>query len=285
MIKENMNLLDIVNRTPIPAPWAEGEKIPWNEPGFSSRMLQWHFCQDHDAASRRSEIIDRQVEWIHGKLLGGLPGRVLDLGCGPGLYTSRLARRGCACTGIDFSPASIAYAIEQARQERLDCQYKEGDVRTTPFGRGYDLAMFIYGELNVFHLEEARSIVRNAYQALNPEGWLVLEPHNFEAVKAMGQAPEQWYTATSGLFSAEPHLYLEEHFWDEPTCTFTTRYWIIEARDGSVQRYASTMQAYMNEQYQSLLEEAGFTEVEFHPSLEGVENPDTRSLLAITARK
>ena len=26
-----MNLIDIVNRTPIPEPWAEGEKIPWAE--------------------------------------------------------------------------------------------------------------------------------------------------------------------------------------------------------------------------------------------------------------
>ncbi len=34
-----MNLMDIVNRIPSPIPWSEGEKIPWNEPGFSSRML------------------------------------------------------------------------------------------------------------------------------------------------------------------------------------------------------------------------------------------------------
>ncbi len=102
-----MKLSDIIARIPSPAPWAEGEKIPWNEPGFSARMLHEHLSQDHDAASRRSMVIDRQVDWIHQSLLWGNPARVLDLGCGPGLYTSQLARRGCSCTGIDFSPASI----------------------------------------------------------------------------------------------------------------------------------------------------------------------------------
>jgi predicted TPR repeat methyltransferase len=38
------------------------------------------------------------------------PQRILDLGCGPGLYTQRLASLGHTCVGIDISPASIAYA-------------------------------------------------------------------------------------------------------------------------------------------------------------------------------
>ncbi len=32
-----MNLLDLVHRQPIPEPWSEGEKIPWDDVHFSSR--------------------------------------------------------------------------------------------------------------------------------------------------------------------------------------------------------------------------------------------------------
>ena len=35
-----MKLLDIIQRDMAPQPWAEGEKIPWNELGFSERMLK-----------------------------------------------------------------------------------------------------------------------------------------------------------------------------------------------------------------------------------------------------
>jgi SAM-dependent methyltransferase len=280
-----MQLMDIITRTPQPEPWSEGEKIPWNEPGFSARMLREHLSQAHDAASRRAAIIDRQVNWICLTLLRGQPASVLDLGCGPGLYASRLARRGCRCIGIDFSPASVAYAREQAQGQALDCQYLEGDVRTTAFGSGFGLVMFIFGELNVFRPQDARLILQKAYAALDPGGLLVLEPHTFEAVKAIGQNPSEWYSASSGLFSESPHLCLQENFWDETSCTATERYFIIDAQSGAVTSYVSTMQAYTNEQYRSLLGECGFRDVEFHPSLEGKETDYASALLAITARK
>lgn len=287
-----MQLKDIITRTSLPEPWSEGEKIPWNEPGFSARMLREHLSQDHDAASRRATIIDRQVDWIFQSLLGPstgsgqvAPASVLDLGCGPGLYTSRLARRGCRCTGIDFSPASVSYARAQAYEQRLDCQYIEGDVRTTAFGTGFGLAMFIYGELNVFCPQDARLILQKTYAALDKDGMLVLEPHTFLAVKAEGQNPPTWYSSSSGLFSESPYLCLHENFWDETTCTATQRYFIIDTQSGAVTRYASTMQAYTDDQYRLLLEECGFRDVEFHPSLEGKETDYASALLAITTRK
>jgi len=280
-----MELKDIITRTPRPAPWAEGEKIPWNDPGFSARMLHEHLSQEHDAASRRYAIIDRQVEWLYQVQLSGRSVPVLDLGCGPGLYTSRLASRGCQCTGIDFSPASIAYARGQARDGKLDCQYIEGDLRTTAFGDGFGLVMFVFGELNVFRPQEARHILQKAYESLNQGGLLVLEPHTFEAVRALGEHSSNWYSATSGLFSEDPHLFLQENFWDETSFTATQRYFIVDARSGAVTRYADTLQAYTRDQYRSLLQECGFREVEFHFSLEGKESQETRDLLVITARK
>jgi hypothetical protein len=45
------------------------------------------------------------------------------------------------------------------------------------------------------------------------------------------------------------------------------------------------MQAYTDEGYRALLEECGFRDVKFHPSLEGKENEHSATLMAITARK
>jgi SAM-dependent methyltransferase len=280
-----MNLIDIINRTSPPSPWAEGEKIPWNEPGFSTRMLREHLSQEHDAASRRSAIIDRQVEWLFQNLLGGRPTSILDLGCGPGLYSQRLASRGCHSTGIDFSPASIAYARQQAEAEGLDCTYIEGDLRNIAFGTGFGMAMFIYGELNVFRPEEARLILQKAHAALQPGGLLVLEVHTFQVVEALGKQPPSWHSTPSGLFSPDPHLFLHESFWDAAASTATERYIIIDALTGAVTRYAATTQAYREDQYRSLVSAAGFQQIEFHPSLEGKVCPGTRDFIVITARK
>jgi hypothetical protein len=51
-------LLDIVQRDAQPAPWTEGDNVPWNDPDFSERMLAEHLSQEHDLASRRSATID-----------------------------------------------------------------------------------------------------------------------------------------------------------------------------------------------------------------------------------
>jgi hypothetical protein len=64
--------------------------------------------------------------------------------------------------GIDFSPASIAYAREQAEEEGLACTYIQQDIRTADYGAGYGLVKLIFGEFNVFRPGEARTILEKA---------------------------------------------------------------------------------------------------------------------------
>lgn len=282
-LPEHMSLMDLLYRNPAPEPWREGDGIPWNEPAFSERMLKEHLSQEHDAASRRSEIIERHVGWIHGSLLGGRPTRILDLGCGPGLYSSRLARLGHQCLGIDYSPASIAYARQAA--EGLTCTYVHADIRGADYGEGFGLAMLIFGEFNVFAPTDAHTILAKAHRALAPGGLLLLEPHTYVAVEEIGHERASWYSAESGLFSERPHLYLEEARWDEARRAATTRYYIVDAESGQVTRYAGGMQAYTDEEYRALLAECGFGEVAFYPSLAGDEATAQPGLFALVARK
>lgn len=279
-----MNLNDLIGRNPSPAPWAEGSKIPWDEPGFSRRMLAEHLSQAHDAASRRSGLIDQHVDWIQRHLLAGQPGRILDLGCGPGLYTSRLARLGHTCLGLDFSPASIAYSTDTARTEGLRCAYRQEDLRRADYGAGYQLVMLIFGEFNVFPPGEARQILAKAHQALAPGGLCLLEVSTEAAVRQMGQGPATWYSTPSGLFSDQPHLCLYEPTWDAEQRVATQRYFIVEARSGEVTRYASSSQAYSETEYRAILEQAGFQSVQLgDASPEGATWPG--EYLLIVARK
>ncbi len=278
------SLLDLVRR-PAPAPWRDGEKIPWHDPAFSERMLIEHLTQRHDRASRRFKIIDVHVEWIHRRVLEGRPARVLDLGCGPGLYTSRLARLGHECVGIDFSPASIAYAVDCAQRESLACEYREEDIRRADYGTGFDLVMLINGELNVFRPEDAKTILRMAHDALADGGTLLLEPHMFDAVRGSGVPSSSWYSAERGLFSDEPHLCLQERSWDAATNTATDRYFIVDAATGEVSLYAGTTQAYSDDEYRLLMAECGFGNVEFYPSLTGDTDGPQDDLMVIVARK
>ena len=256
-----VNLDAVVSRAMPPEPWSEGDKIPWDEPAFSERMLAEHLSQAHDAASRRTETIEAQVAWIHEALLGGQRSRVLDLGCGPGLYASRLSRLGHRVRGIDFSPASIRHAREEAEREGLELDYVLGDVREAEYGGPHDLVMFIFGELNVFRREEAVSILAKARRALVPGGRLLIELHSFEAARAIGHQPARSQSLESGLFSERPHQLLEEAFWDDERAVAIHCWFVIDRETDEVERYADAMQAYTADEYIALLDAAGFNEV------------------------
>jgi len=280
-----VQIIDIVKRVTQPAPWSEGDKIPWNEPEFSERMLCEHLSQDHDLASRRFETVDGHVKWIHDRVLNQKPARILDLGCGPGLYANRLARLGHSCVGIDYAPASIRHAGEQAAREQLSCEYVREDIREADYGAGFDLVMFLYGELNVFRPSDAVTILKKAHAALSPGGTLLIEPHRFVAVEQIGTQSPSWHTAEAGLFSEKPHLWLQEDSWNQTAGTATTRWFIIDAATGQVQRLAQTMQAYTDEAYRRMLAEAGFDGVEFLPSFGDFGGSFEDNLMVIVAQR
>jgi SAM-dependent methyltransferase len=243
-------------------------------------MLQEHLSQEHDAASRRLTAIERHVHWIHSELLSSHPIKILDLGCGPGLYTSRFARLGHTCMGIDYSPASIAYARNLAASEDLQCRYQLGDIRTADYGSAYGLVMLIFGEVNVFKPKDARRILHRAHRALADGGLLLLEPHTFAAVQRRGEEGCSWYSARRGLFSDQPHLCLQEGLWNPLTHAATIRYFLIDGATGNVSRYAQSLQAYTDEELGAILSESGFADARIFPSLSGDEGEIARSEVA-----
>jgi len=279
-------LLDVVNRIPEPAPWVEGDNIPWDDPEFSERMLAEHLSQDHDLASRRFETIERHVEWILSGVLGSRPAKVLDLACGPGLYTVRLARAGCECVGIDFSPASIRHATDiAAAQAQLSCDYHHADVRDAFFGRGFDLVMMVYGQFNVFPRNRGFEILKKAHEALKRGGSLLLEVQSQKQIRQGGESSSTWHSVPSGLFSEAPHLVLQENFWHADARASTTRFWAIDGHTGAVDRYALSNEAYTEHELTDALRSAGFDDVERFPSLSGEAVAGEQDLPVVVARK
>lgn len=86
----------------------------WTDPYIQQQILKDHLDPQSDGASRKQESVLKIVDFIlqHTKPQSHL----LDLGCGPGLYTSLLADKDYMVTGIDFNKASIEYAIGKRKE-------------------------------------------------------------------------------------------------------------------------------------------------------------------------
>lgn len=105
----------IIEYSKKPELYAKSTSKFWDDEHISKSMLEAHLEPNIDAASRNHKFIDQSVEWINRIVPAQEYKSVLDLGCGPGLYTERLYNKGYSVTGVDLSKRSIEYAKKQAK--------------------------------------------------------------------------------------------------------------------------------------------------------------------------
>ena len=103
--------LESINKKPNPFSIYTAREL-WTDEYTSEQMLALHLDGEVDVSSRRTSFIDSSVRWMIEHFALSESSRVIDFGCGPGLYTSRFARLGTEVVGIDFSSRSIEYAEE-----------------------------------------------------------------------------------------------------------------------------------------------------------------------------
>jgi SAM-dependent methyltransferase len=91
--------------------------------------------------------------------------RVLDIGCGSGVFCGLAAARGASVTGIDAAPALIAIA----RQRVPQCDFRVGEMEALPYDDGvFDVVTgfnsFQFAATPVNALREARRVARRGAQ-------------------------------------------------------------------------------------------------------------------------
>lgn len=98
----------------------------------------------------------------------GLAG--LDLGCGEGTNTRRLARLGATLRGIDLAPTFIRHARESEAAEPLGIDFQVGDALALPFPDGaFD---FVTALMVLMDLPDPAGALREAARVLRPGGFL-----------------------------------------------------------------------------------------------------------------
>jgi cyclopropane fatty-acyl-phospholipid synthase-like methyltransferase len=95
-------LEEITRRPPLFSHYTTPEL--WTDEHISEKMLEYHLNESVDICSRRTEFIERSVQWIVSEFELDETKSVADFGCGPGLYTTRLALSGAEITG-SISPS------------------------------------------------------------------------------------------------------------------------------------------------------------------------------------
>ena len=169
--------LEQINQRPQPYSRYTTDAL-WTSPDISEMMLRFHLDGSVDLASRRTAFIESSVDWINARFELGPGKRVIDLGCGPGLYTNRLARSGAAVTGIDFAERSVDHARAEAAREGLTIDYVVGDYLAFETDERFDLAMVIMCDYCALSPEQRARLIERVRQLLEPGGAFLFDVYS-----------------------------------------------------------------------------------------------------------
>ena len=271
------NLLEHLRR---PALYERTTEKFWNDPYIAAQMLEAHLDPDLDGASRSPEFINRSADWIMSLLPNDTKRQIalLDIGCGPGLYTKLFAQRGLRVTGLDFSENSIAYA----RRHDPDSEYIFQDYLSMDFDNMFDMVTLIYCDYGALIPQERRELLGRIHKALRPGGLFLFDV--FTPVRGEGEEDDtSWDTYPDGGFwSAKPHICLEAEYYYGETAQ-GSRHVIIE--ENGI-RCFNIWNCYFTRQ--SLLDETmdfGFSEVGFYGDVSGQPYTDDSETLCAVLQK
>ena len=261
-----------------------GEPLFWNDPHISQQMLKAHLDPYTDAASRKPETIERSVAWMVDQLKLGTGSRFLDLGCGPGLYSIRLARRGFDVTGVDFSIGSVEYACHQARQENLSINYQLLDYLTLDYDAVYDAACLIYFDLGVLSKTNRERLLPRIARALKPGGFFVFDVVT-ERNRSVSDPRSSWEVCpTGGFWRPGPHLVLSQVYHYPEDKAYLDRYLVIDD-SGNLARYNVWEHYFTVEMIQAEMLKAGFSESALWSDLTGTPYQERTGSIGVIARK
>lgn len=292
----NNELLDFINKcSGKPAPFEPGSRLVpknlneepserlafWDDPHISQSMLEAHLSPDTDAASRKPGMIDQIVRHLFdsGIIKPGM--RVLDLGCGPGLYAQRLSSEGALVTGIDISQRSLDHARKCAEEAGLAIEYRRTDFFDIDYIGEFDAVIQVYGELNVFSDDKRDRLLKIVHRALKKDGIFIFDVTT-RALRKWAGVQKGWYVSDGGFWRPGRHLVLEQG-WDYPDIDVWLDQFIVVDDDGAAV-YRNWFHDYDLGTIEAVLENAGFEAAHVWNDLAGEKYCEGGDWIAIGAK-
>lgn len=283
MKKESLfELLEEIHTRPKPFEYYTASDL-WTDEYTSERMLAYHLNGDVDISSRTFAFIDRSVAWIVSCFAVGPETKIADFGCGPGLYTTRLARKGAVVTGIDFSKRSIQYAEDVAAKEGLRIRYKHQNYLEFDTEDRFDLILMIMCDFCALSPAQRTVVLTKFFKLLRPGGAVLLDGYSLEAFAGRDEKSLFEVNLLNGFWSSHRYYGFLNTFKYEKEKVMLDKYTIAEP--GRTRTVYNWLQYFSREAIEKEFTGNGFRIENMYADVAGTPfNPDGNEF-AIVARK
>ncbi|MER9483435.1 class I SAM-dependent methyltransferase [Mesorhizobium sp. M0494] len=243
--------------------------------GMTLSDIEPYFSEDYvhfGDVVNTPETSDRQtgVIWEVLSLSQGRP--VLELGCGYGRITNRLAEKGARVIGLDISPILLKKAEADAAERGVNVEYVLGDMRSLPWRDRFDAAFLWYTTFGYFDDADNERVLREAAASLRKGGRLLIEhPNRLDFLRHKSPICHIWQRNDDVRIDIFRNDVLSDRSNLER----------IIVRDGCVRRTHLSFRQYGFSEYVRMLRSAGFETVEAYGQEGGAFTYDSERLLVV----
>ncbi len=276
------NQLVDINSRPQPFQFYTAADL-WTDEHTSRKMLEYHLNEDIDLSSRNREFIERSVGWIvlHFGVKEGT--KIVDFGCGPGLYTIQFAQKLADVTGIDFSQNSIEYAKNAATQKGLNIKYTVQNYLEFEPENQFDLITMIMCDFCALSPVQRKDMLSKFYKSLKPGGAVLLDVYSLNTFNQREEVATYEKNYLNGFWAKNDYYcFLNTFKYDEEKVILDKHTIIEESRTRTVHNW---LQHFSCESLGQEFDNCGFEIEEYYSDIAGTPY-DTESMeIAVIARK
>jgi len=255
----------------------------WCDPHISKKMLEFHLDPEVGLASRTGRFINESVGWIASRFEVGPNTRVCDFGCGPGLYTTPLARLGARVTGIDFSALSIRHARETAAREGLEIEYILADYLEFSTDKRFDLITLIYCDYCPLTSDQRKALLNVFDGCLAEKGAILLDVTSLAHFDISEERTALEHSEGDGFWAAGPHFVFRNTFKYPDEALVLDKYTIVEP--DRTREILNWIQCFSLESLSRELAQSGFEIAERYSDVAGEPYDSGAAEFAVVARR
>ena len=252
----------------------------WTDPYVAQRMLEFHLDGTNDLASHSTDHIERSVRWLSDVASIGPGSRVLDLGCGPGLYSNRFSLGGADVVGVDFSSNSLHHAATKAPSAD-NPTYVLGNYLDVVVPGHFDLVLLAMYDYCPLSPPQRDRLLERVSGWLHPGGRFVFDVYALRSLREREESLVAGPDLMNGFWSAEPYDGVLRTFLYPAERVGLDKYDIVE-RSG-VRTIYNWLQYFDTDSVAAELATAGLAVEQLHGDLTGAPLEDDPLEFAVVA--
>jgi len=181
----------------------QGCSLIYRNPPPTSQDLARAYSGDRTDLTQEERVGERRKQHFNRLLKhAGVPGRLLDVGCGCGFFLKLAQEAGWEAIGVDLNPKAITYAKERLRVNAL-----LGDLRDIHFPDGSFNLVTLWNVLD--HVSDPVNLLLEVHRVLNDDGRVLIRIPNAD-----------WHYLNLRLASFLRHLGWSKVFEERPHIIF-----------------------------------------------------------------